>query len=77
MNLIKNEGILVSASCSYHLGREQLLNEIRQASYLANSDCQVLEQGHQGPDHPVHPAMKETDYLKSYICNIKSGAKKA
>ena len=71
MNLIKNEGILVSASCSYHLGREQLLNEVRQASYLANVDCQVLEQGHQGPDHPVHPAMKETDYLKSYICHIK------
>lgn len=76
MNLIKNEGILVSASCSYHLGREQLLNEIRQASYLANVECQVLEQGHQGPDHPVHPAIKETDYLKSYICHIKSGAKK-
>jgi 23S rRNA (cytosine1962-C5)-methyltransferase len=76
MNLIKNEGILVSASCSYHIGREQLLNEIRQASYLANVDCQVLEQGHQGPDHPIHPAMKETDYLKSYICHIKSGAKK-
>lgn len=71
MNLVKHEGILVSASCSYHLGREQLLNEIRQASYLANVDCQVLEQGHQGPDHPVHPAMKETDYLKSYICHIK------
>lgn len=71
MNLVKHEGILVSASCSYHLGREQLLNEIRQASYLANVDCQVLEQGHQGPDHPVHPAMKETDYLKSYICRIK------
>ena len=77
MNLVQNEGILVSASCSYHLGHEQLLNEIRQASYLANVDCQVLEQGHQGPDHPVHPAMKETDYLKSFICHIKSGAKKA
>lgn len=77
MNLVQNEGVLVSASCSYHLGREQLLNEIRQASYLANVDCQILEQGHQGPDHPVHPAMKETDYLKSYICHIKDGAKKA
>lgn len=76
MNLIKNEGILVSASCSFHLSHEQLLNEIRQASYLANVDCQVLEQGHQGPDHPIHPAMKETDYLKSFICHIKSGAKK-
>lgn len=76
MGLVKNEGTLVSASCSYHLGREQLLNEIRQASYLANVDCQVLEQGHQGPDHPVHPAMKETDYLKSYICHVKNGASK-
>jgi len=76
MGLIKNEGILVSASCSYHLGHEQLLNEIRQASYLANVDCQVLEQGHQGPDHPVHPAMQETNYLKSFICHIKNGAKK-
>ena len=76
MGLIKNNGILVSASCSYHLAHEQLLNEIRQASYSANVDCQVLEQGHQGPDHPVHPAMKETDYLKSFICHIKSGAKK-
>lgn len=70
MELIDKEGILVSASCSYHMEREQLLNEIRQASYLANVQCRVLEQGHQGPDHPVHPAMKETDYLKSYICHI-------
>jgi len=76
MGLVKNEGVLVSASCSYHLGHEQLLNEIRQASYLANVDCQVLEQGHQGPDHPVHPAMQETNYLKSFICHVKNGAKK-
>ena len=76
MNLIKDEGILVSASCSYHLSGEQLLNEIRQAAYLANVQCQVLEQGHQGPDHPIHPAMSETDYLKSFICHIKHEDKK-
>lgn len=76
MNLIKDQGILVSASCSYHLGHEQLLNEIRQASYLADVQCRVLEQGHQGPDHPIHPAMQETDYLKSFICHIQDGEKK-
>ncbi len=76
MELLGDEGILVSASCSYHLGREQLLNEIRQASYAANVECQVLEQGHQGADHPVHPAMKETDYLKAYICHIRKGVSK-
>ncbi|MDH5394823.1 MAG: class I SAM-dependent rRNA methyltransferase [Gammaproteobacteria bacterium] len=76
MGLVKNDGILVSASCSYHLSNEQLLNEIRQASYLANVQCRVLEQGHQGPDHPIHPAMKETDYLKSFICHIRHGENK-
>lgn len=70
MNLVKDDGILVSASCSYHLAADQLLNEIRQASYQSDVTCRVLEQGHQGADHPVHPAMKETDYLKSFICHI-------
>jgi len=31
---------------------------------------QVLEQGHQGPDHPVHPAIPETRYLKSFFCRV-------
>jgi 23S rRNA (cytosine1962-C5)-methyltransferase len=25
----------------------------------------VIAQGHQGPDHPVHPAISETNYLKA------------
>ncbi len=75
MQLFADNGILVSASCSWHMGREQLLNEIRQAAHAAGVGCQVLEQGHQGADHPVHPAMKETDYLKAYICHISRGSK--
>ena len=31
---------------------------------------QILEQGRQGPDHPAHPAMAETDYLKSFILRL-------
>ncbi len=26
---------------------------------------QALEQGAQGPDHPIHPAIPETEYLKA------------
>jgi len=25
----------------------------------------VVEQGAQGPDHPIHPAIPETEYLKA------------
>ena len=30
----------------------------------------VLEQGQQGPDHPVHPAIPETDYLKVILARV-------
>lgn len=73
MQLLESDGILVSASCSYHMSRDDLLREIRQAAKpLPLELLQVLEQGHQGPDHPVHPAMPETDYLKAYFCRLLS-----
>jgi 23S rRNA (cytosine1962-C5)-methyltransferase len=67
MQLLGKDGILVSASCSYHLHRETLLSVMDKASRHLDRGLQVLEQGHQAPDHPVHPAIPETDYLKCYI----------
>ena len=39
---------------------------------LAQHDrrLQILEQGGQGPDHPVHPAIPETRYLKAFYCRV-------
>ncbi|MFP4610504.1 MAG: class I SAM-dependent rRNA methyltransferase [Thiohalophilus sp.] len=70
MRLLKQDGLLISASCSYHLGRKKLLDNIRRAAHKLEQEVQVLEQGHQGPDHPVHAAMPETDYLKAYFCRL-------
>ena len=30
----------------------------------------LLERGGQGPDHPVHPAIAETRYIKSLTCRL-------
>jgi len=30
----------------------------------------LLDSGQQGADHPVHPAIAETDYLKGFICRV-------
>ncbi len=62
------DGILVSCSCSYHLGEEQLLGAIQRAARHTGRFVQVLESGGQGPDHPVHPAIPETRYLKAFFC---------
>ncbi len=33
-------------------------------------NTQLLYQGFQGPDHPVHPSMPETAYLKVFILRV-------
>jgi 23S rRNA (cytosine1962-C5)-methyltransferase len=31
---------------------------------------QILEAAGQSPDHPVHPAIPETRYLKAFFCRV-------
>ncbi len=70
MQLLGKDGILVSASCSYHLQRDTLRDVLQQSARHLDRSLQILEQGHQGPDHPVHPAIPETDYIKCFINRI-------
>jgi len=68
LSLLNPDGMLISASCSYHVSADDLLNEIRKAALHSPYDIQVIAQGHQAPDHPVHPAMPETHYIKAFFC---------
>jgi 23S rRNA (cytosine1962-C5)-methyltransferase len=70
LDVLQPGGLLVSASCSWHLRREQLLDTLRKVGGMSGRPLQILEQGHQGPDHPVHPAMPETDYLKAFFARV-------
>lgn len=70
MQVLEKDGVLVSASCSSYLSREVLRNLLLASSRHVDRFLQILEQGHQGPDHPVHPAIPETDYLKAFICRV-------
>jgi 23S rRNA (cytosine1962-C5)-methyltransferase len=71
MRLLNPEGgILVSGSCSMHLTAEELRAGIHKAGLKLGRQVQILEQGHQGPDHPIHPAIPETEYLKSFIARV-------
>ncbi|MBI3773246.1 MAG: class I SAM-dependent rRNA methyltransferase [Gammaproteobacteria bacterium] len=70
MQVLSKDGILVSASCSYHMDRDELRQQVLQAARHIDRNVVILEQGHQGPDHPVHPAIPETDYLKAFICRV-------
>ena len=68
--LIEDEGLLVSCSCSYHLAPDELVTAIQTAARHSGRFVQILESGGQSPDHPVHPAIPETRYLKAFFCRV-------
>jgi 23S rRNA (cytosine1962-C5)-methyltransferase len=70
MQVLARDGVLVSASCSQHLSESQLQTILLQSSRHLDRSLQVLERGHQGPDHPLHPAIPETSYLKAFFCRV-------
>ena len=70
MRLLNKDGILVSASCSMHLPEDDLQNILLGSARHLDRNIQLLERGGQGPDHPVHPAIAETRYIKSITCRL-------
>jgi 23S rRNA (cytosine1962-C5)-methyltransferase len=75
MQLLGADGILVSCSCSYHVSAQDLEDAIAKAARAADKHVQLLEMGGQAPDHPVHPAIPETRYLKAYFCRVHDSLK--
>jgi 23S rRNA (cytosine1962-C5)-methyltransferase len=72
---LASDGILVSCSCSFHVSAEDLQEAIAKAARGADKHVQILEMGGQAPDHPVHPAIPETRYLKAYFCRVNESLK--
>jgi len=70
MRVLEKDGILVSASCSHHMTRDNLLNAVQSAARHIDRTVQLFEQGHQGPDHPIHPAVSETEYIKTLFFKV-------
>ncbi len=70
MQLLPRDGILVSCSCSHHLAEVELVNAIQRSARHLGRFAQIVEIGGQAPDHPIHPAMPETRYLKAIFCRI-------
>lgn len=70
MQLLGKDGLLMSCSCSYHLASDELSDAIQRGARHLDRFAQILHVGGQGPDHPVHPAIMETRYLKAFLCRV-------
>ena len=70
MQVLERDGLLISCSCSQLLSRDVLVQTLLQGSRHLDRNLVILEQGRQGPDHPVLPAIPETDYLKAIFARV-------
>jgi 23S rRNA (cytosine1962-C5)-methyltransferase len=72
MQVLERDGILIECSCSHHMPHSTLLEGMQQAARHQDRFMQVLAPLTQSTDHPVHPCIPETEYLKGYITRILS-----
>ena len=72
LQVLSKNGILISASCSFHLSRENLHEILRSSGKHIDRHLVFFASGGQGPDHPIDPAAPETEYLKTFFCSVAS-----
>lgn len=73
IRLTQTGGMVFSGSCSMHFARNDLLATVQKAARANDRMVQLIEETHQAQDHPVHPAIKETQYLKGMVFRVLMG----
>lgn len=65
--LVAEGGVLVACSCSHHVEPQKFAEQVRRGLAEAGRDGRILRNAGAGADHPVHPWLPETGYLKCQV----------
>jgi 23S rRNA (cytosine1962-C5)-methyltransferase len=65
--LVAPGGFLFIASCSHHVEPAGFAEAVAQGVWRARREARLLWSGGAGPDHPVHPLLPESAYLKAQL----------
>ncbi|MGE4013039.1 MAG: class I SAM-dependent rRNA methyltransferase, partial [Alphaproteobacteria bacterium] len=68
--VIKAGGFLFVASCSHHMSLELFAEEVAAGLSQAHRAARIIHAGGAGPDHPVHPHLPESAYLKWQVLQV-------
>jgi 23S rRNA (cytosine1962-C5)-methyltransferase len=61
------DGFLLLASCSHNIAMERFAHECAIGIARAGRSARLIRQAGAGPDHPVHPMLPESAYLKALV----------
>jgi 23S rRNA (cytosine1962-C5)-methyltransferase len=65
-------GILVTCSCSFHVGAQEFLKVVAAAAQDAHKSVRVIESRGAAKDHPVLLNVPETSYLNCLIMSVSN-----
>lgn len=68
--LVAPGGFLFLASCSHHVAPGEFAEAVVRGIGRARREARILFQGGAGPDHPVHPMLPESAYLKAMLFHL-------
>ena len=68
--LAREEGIFVIASCSHNVPIDLFKDEVRKGLSDAGRGGRLIHQAGASPDHPCHPMLPESAYLKCLIYSL-------
>jgi 23S rRNA (cytosine1962-C5)-methyltransferase len=68
--LVAPGGMLFVASCSHHAPADLFATAIAEGLHRARREGRILFAGGAGPDHPVHPMLPESVYLKTEVIQL-------
>src|SRR5690606_10582288 len=63
--VVAPQGQLLIASCSHHAALSQFKRAVEAGIQKANQRTECIYQAEADKDHPVHPQLKQTRYLKA------------
>jgi 23S rRNA (cytosine1962-C5)-methyltransferase len=65
--LVSRQGFLLLASCSHNISCERFAQECALGIQRAGRDARLIRQAGAGADHPTHPMLPESAYLKTLV----------
>lgn len=68
--LVEPSGFLLVASCSHHMNPEAFADEVRHGLSLAGRSGRILRSAGAASDHPLHPHLPESAYLKALLFQL-------
>ena len=70
LKMLRRGGVLVTCSCSYHVGEVDFLESVASAAADARRTLRLIEKRGQAKDHPVLLGVPETSYLKCLVFQV-------